>query len=66
MGVLYNLRISIEEKIKTDKLDPVQVKGEIGLRTGRLLSLISPSTPDDIVAIAKFRQAAKDLLNMSL
>jgi hypothetical protein len=66
VGVLYNLRISIEEKIKADKLDPVQVRGEIGLRTGRLLSLISPSTPDDAASIAKFRQAAKDLLNISL
>lgn len=66
MGVLYNFKVSIEEKIKADKLDLVEVRGQMGLRTGRLLSLINPATPDDAVIIAKFRQAAKDLLNISL
>ena len=66
MSILYDLRLSIENKIKADGLDAMQVKGELGLRSGRLLSLISPSTPDDPVAVAKLRQAAKDLLNLSL
>lgn len=66
MSILYDLRLAIENKTKADGLDPMQVKGEIGLRTGRLLSLISPSTPDEPEAVAKLRQAAKDLLNLSL
>ncbi len=66
MGALYNLKVSIEEKIKADGLDATQVKGTIGLRTGRLLSLISASTPDDPAVIAKMRQAAKRVLNLSL
>ena len=66
MGVLYNLKIAIEEKIKADGLDAADIKGKIGLRTGRLMSLVSPSTPDDPASIAKFRLAAKDLLNLSL
>ncbi len=66
MSVLYDLRILIEKKIAADGLDEVTVKGEIGLRTGRLVSLISVRTPDDPVAIAKMRQAAKDLLNISI
>jgi hypothetical protein len=63
---LYTLRMLIEDKIKKDGLDGVQVKGQIGLRTGKLLALISPSTPDDPAAIAKLRQAAKDVLKINL
>ncbi|MGA3238247.1 MAG: hypothetical protein ABSG03_18295 [Bryobacteraceae bacterium] len=66
MSVIYQFKIKIEEKIKADGLDAAQIRGEIGLRTGRLLSLISPNTPDDPIVVAKFRQAALDLLKMSL
>jgi hypothetical protein len=44
---LYDLRLLIEEKIKSAGLDPMEMKGKIGLRSGKLLALISPSTPDD-------------------
>jgi hypothetical protein len=64
VSVLYDIKVKIENKIKADGLDAAQVKGEIGLRTGRLLALISPSTPDDPAAIARFRQAAQDVLKM--
>jgi hypothetical protein len=40
------------------------VKGKIGLRSGRTLALISPTTPDDPAALAKLRQAAKEVLNL--
>jgi hypothetical protein len=63
---LYDLRVSIENKIKADGLDATEVKGKIGLRSGRILALISPNTPDDLAAVAKLRQAAKDVLNITL
>ena len=66
MGVLYDLRVAIEEKIKKDGLDPAEVRGKIGLRTGRLMSLLSPTTPDDPVVIAKYRLAAKEVLKLNL
>jgi hypothetical protein len=66
VSVLYELKVKIEEKIKADGLDAAQVRGEIGLRTGRLLALISPSTADDPVVVATFRQAAHDLLKIRL
>ena len=66
MSVLYDMRGSIEEKIRADGLDEVKVKGEIGLRMGRILSLISPRTVDDPAVVARMRQAAKDVLNISL
>jgi hypothetical protein len=62
---LYELRVLIENKIKADGLDAMKVKGQIGLRSGRILALISPSTPDDPAAVCKLRQAAKEVLNIN-
>jgi len=62
---LYDLKVLIENKIRTDGLDAMAVKGKIGLRSGRILALISPSTPDDPEAVAKLRQAVKDVLNIN-
>jgi hypothetical protein len=66
MSTLYDLRLLIEERIRLEGLDPMEIKGKIGLRSGKLLALISPSTPDDPVAIAKLKQAAKETLNLNL
>ncbi|MBZ5727419.1 MAG: hypothetical protein LAP87_20780 [Acidobacteriia bacterium] len=66
MSAIYDLKVAIDKKIKADGLDATDIRGQIGLRTGRLLALISPSTPDDPLIVAKLRQAAKDLLNISL
>ena len=64
MSRLYELKMLIEHKIKSDGLDAMAVKGKIGLRSGRILALISPTTPDDPDAVAKLRQAAKEVLNI--
>jgi hypothetical protein len=61
---LYDLKVFIEERIKAKGLDAADVKGHIGLKSGRLLAFISPSTPDDPVAVAKLKQAIKDVLNV--
>ncbi len=63
---LYDLRLRIEEKIKNAGLDPMEIKGKIGLRSGKLLALISPTTPDDPQAIAKLKLAAREVLNLNL
>jgi hypothetical protein len=62
---LYELRMLIENKIKADGLDPMDVKGKIGLRSGRMLAFITPTTEDDPAAVAKLKQAVKDVLNIS-
>ena len=66
MSQLYDMKTRIEEKIKADNLDATAIKGEIGLKSGKLLLLITPATSDDPVTIAKLRQAAKEILNLSL
>lgn len=66
MSQLYDMKLKIEEKIKASGLDPNETRGKLGLRSGTLLSLINPNTPDDPAKIAKLKQAAKEVLNASL
>ena len=66
MSTLYDLRLLIEERIKLEGLDPMEIKGKIGLRSGKLLALIPPSNPDDPVVIAKLKHAAKETPNLNL
>jgi hypothetical protein len=65
VGQLYDLKMLIENKIKADGLDAMDVKGKIGLRTGKMLAFINASTPDDPETVAKLRQAAKDVLKIN-
>jgi hypothetical protein len=66
VGQLYDLKKRIEEKIKADGLDAMDMKGKIGLRSGKLFAFITPTTPDDPEIVAKLKQAAKEVLNLSL
>ena len=66
MSAIYDIRTLIENKIKADRLDAADVRGKISLRAGKLLAFITPNTPDDPVAIAKLKLAAKEVLHMSL
>jgi len=66
MSQLYAMKLRIEEKIKADGLDANEIKGKIGLRSGRLLAFINATTPDDPAAVVKLKQAAKEVLNLSL
>jgi hypothetical protein len=63
---IYDLRLKIEEAIKASGLDPKDVKGKLGLRSGKLLSLITPTTPDDPTTISKLKQAVEEVLSVTL
>jgi hypothetical protein len=63
---LNDMKLKIEKKIQTDGLDAKDIKGKIGLKSGKLLAFITPTTPDDPAAITKLRQAAKEVLNLTL
>lgn len=65
MSQLYDLRLLIESTIKSNGQDAMDVKGKIGLRSGRMLAFITPTTEDDPAAVAKLKQAVKDVLNIS-
>jgi hypothetical protein len=62
---LYDLRLLVENTIKAKGLDAMDVKGKIGLRSGRMLAFITPTTEDDPAAIAKLKQAVKDVLQIT-
>ena len=66
MSQLYEMKMRVEEKIKADGLDAMDVRGKLGLATGMLVALISRNTPDNRETLAKFRTAAKDVLNLTL
>jgi len=63
---LYEMRLRVEEKINADGLDAMDVRGKLGLKTGMLMSLISANTPDHPESVARFRNAAKEILNLTL
>ncbi len=63
---LYDMRMQIEAHIKSKGLDAMDVKGKIGLRSGKLLAFITPATADDPAAIARLKAAAKEVLNLNL
>jgi hypothetical protein len=63
---LYDMRMAIEARIEVSGADAMDVKGKIGLRSGKLLAFITPTTPDDPALVAKLRAAAKEVLNLSL
>lgn len=65
MGQLYDLKMKIEEKIKADGLDAMDVKGKIGLKSGKMLAFINAGTPDDPAVLAKLKLAAKEVLNIT-
>lgn len=66
MGQLFDVKQKIESVIAEKKLDAVQVRGAIGLKTGILLNLVNASTPDDETKLGKLRAAVKEVLGITL
>lgn len=66
LSELNDLKLRIEAQIQAKGLDAKEIKGKIGLQSGRVLAFINASTPDDPVAIDKLKRAAKDVLNITL
>jgi hypothetical protein len=66
MGQLYDLRVKIEKVIEEKQMDPFKTKGEIGLTSGVILTMVRPEMPDDPAMIQKLRDAAKQILNVAI
>jgi len=66
MGRLYQAKKGVELLILKKKLDPYQIKGEIGMRTGIVFGLINPNTPDDQQKMEKLVKAVQDILGETL
>jgi hypothetical protein len=66
MGKLYDAKVRLEELIRERKLDEAAVKGSLSLKSGVLLALVRPETPDDPAKLEKLRAAARQVLAAEL
>lgn len=66
MGQLYDAKVRLDQLIQQKNLDPVQVKGQIGMKAGFLLSLVSANTPDDPAKLEGLRRAVRDVLQATI
>jgi hypothetical protein len=62
VGQLYQATLQVDRIIRERKLDPAEVKGQLSLRSGLLLSLVREDTPDDPVKLEKLRDAVRKVL----
>ncbi|HLP15260.1 MAG TPA: hypothetical protein VK470_03315 [Bacteroidota bacterium] len=66
MGQLYDARMKIEAIIKEKKLDEYSIRGKIGMKSGLILALLKPETPDDAEKLGKLQSAVQEILNVKL
>ena len=66
MGALFDARTKLETVIRERKLDEAEVKGTLSLKSGVLLALVRPDTPDDPKKLEKLRAAARVVLSLDL
>jgi hypothetical protein len=66
MGRLFDGVAEIDRVIASRGLDAIRTKGQIGMNAGFFLAIVFPDTPDDPVRIDKLKQAAQDVLGVSL
>lgn len=66
MGKLYDAKARLEQVIRDRGLDASRLLGKISLRSGTLLALVLPDTPDDPAKLERLRAAAKELLSIDL
>lgn len=66
MGKLYDAKVRLEQLIREKKLDEAAVKGSLSLKSGVLLALVRPETPDDAAKLEKLRAAARLVLEAEL
>jgi hypothetical protein len=66
MGKLYDLSVRIQQHVEQNGLDVFKVRGQLAMRCGFLVSLVSQDDPDDPQKIAALREAARDVLDLKL
>ena len=67
MSKLYDARLKVE-KLLTDqkKGDVTELRGKIGMKIGFLLSLVTPTSPDDAARLERLRKAVEEVLHEKL
>ena len=62
MNQIFRLKQKIDELIVSKGLDRFRTYGEIGLKAGFMISIISENSPDDPGKINSLRSAVKGVL----
>lgn len=65
MGQLFEISNKINEIISQKKLDKLTTRGKIGIKSGVLMAF-NENTPDDPEKINKIKDAAREILGVSL
>ncbi len=66
MGRLYDAKVKLEQTIRERRLNEAEARGKLSLRSGVLLALIRPDSPDDPTKLEKLRAAAKEVLSIDI
>ncbi len=66
MGQLYDAKLKVEQLIREKNLKESEIKGALSLKSGLLLALVNPSTPDDAAKLEKLAAAVKAVLKTDL
>lgn len=65
MGQLFELSKKIDEIISQNGMDRLITRGKIGLKSGVLMAF-NEKTPDDVVKVQKIKDAAREVLGVSI
>ena len=65
LGRLYDAVCRIDATIEQRGLDAFKTKGEIGVKAGFFLAIVTPSTPDDPERIARLSAAMQQVLGIT-
>jgi hypothetical protein len=66
MGRLFDVKTKIEAHLREKKLPESRTKGALCLKSGVLLALVRPDTPDDSVKLHRLRVAVREILKIEL
>jgi len=66
VGKLYDLMTEVDKVIDQRGLDAFKVKGQMSLKAGFFVSLVTPSMPDDDVKMKALLDAAREVLGVTL
>ena len=66
MGKLYDDCRRVQEYIETRGLDVFRTRGEMAMRCGFLITLVTPNDRDDPQKMLALEAAARDILGLTL
>jgi len=66
MGQLFDIRQSIDLIIRQKGMDEYLVRGQISMKAGFMLSLVSERTPDDPEKARRLKDAALEVLGTQI